>query len=99
MELKTITHENGRKYEAMVSGDQAIIIGPPEGLVDMLNLPEPFATKLHNVLHQRGILNYQTVAHRSKELQGVFQEVLLVEAQTLLAAFFQYENDNQESHV
>jgi hypothetical protein len=97
MNVETVTFPNGRKYEVMASGELSIIIGPPEGLVDMLGLPEPFATRLHNILHQRGILNYQIAAQRAKELQGAYQEALLVETQALLAAFFQYEKENQEA--
>ena len=52
MNRQTI-EENGRKYEALVEGDNTIIIGPPEGLVDEAGLSEPFATYLHNILHAR----------------------------------------------
>lgn len=97
MNIETVTFENGRKYEVMASGELSIIIGPPEGLVDMLGLPEPFATRLHNVLHQRGILTYQIAAQRARELQGAYQEALMIGVQELLAAFFQYENENQEA--
>lgn len=85
--IEYIDPENGRKYQAYVD-DQGgrIIKGPPEGLVDSLNLPEPFATKLHNVLYDRGIFDYATAA-RGQNLVGALQEALLVDAQILLDAF------------
>ena len=79
MERKTIT-ENGRKYEALIQDDMQIIIGPPEGLVDELGLPEPLATRLHNILHARGYFSYKNL---DKHLIGALQEALLVDVQTL----------------
>lgn len=87
MEQKTITDELGRNYEALVDGKLQIIIGPPEGLVDALELPEPFATRLHNTLHSRGILNYQIASKKSAQLVGALQEALRVDAQLLMQEF------------
>jgi len=74
-----ITH---RKYDALKEGDQTMIVGPPEGLVDELGLPEPFATNLHNIMHARGIFTY-TQASRNNVLQGALQEALTIDAQRL----------------
>jgi hypothetical protein len=80
----------GRKYSAFTNGEGAIIIiGPPEGLVDDLQLPEPFATNLHNVLYSRGIFNFET-ASKGQVLLGALQEALLIDAQILLQAFSKY---------
>lgn len=87
MEQKTITDELGRKYEALVDGKLQIILGPPEGLVDALKLPEPFATRLHNVLHARGILNYPMASKKSAQLAGALQEALQVDTQLLMQEF------------
>lgn len=93
MEQKEIT-QDGRKYRAYVSPDEQqgafIIIGPPEGLVDYL--PEPIATKLHNILYDRGIFTYEDAAKKNV-LIGVIQEVYLLEAQALLEKFSQYEKE------
>ncbi|RPJ29146.1 MAG: hypothetical protein EHM33_01890 [Chloroflexi bacterium] len=84
----------GRKYQAIVDGSgNAIIMGPPEGLVDELGLPEPFATTLHNILYARGILTYRDVVKKSKELIGALQEALNLDAQRLQEMYFKYSQE------
>ncbi len=92
MQTRTITNANGRKQQAHVDGEMIIPIGPPLDLVDSLNLPEPFATNLHNALHARGLFNYAAVARNGAALSGALQEVLLIDVQVLTEAFFRYEN-------
>lgn len=70
----------------------AIPIGPPEGLVDEF-MPEPFATKFHNILHRRGLLNYSEVQKHPKELQGALQELFMLDSQRLAETYFRYENE------
>lgn len=84
-----VTH---RMYEAYKDGDEIIIIGPPEGLVDHLRLPEPFATNLHNILYRRRIFTY-TQASRNGALQGALQEALQIDAQRLTEAFSDFEKE------
>lgn len=83
----------GRLYEALEDGESRIIVGPPEGLIDSLGLPEPFATNLHNVLYARRIFNYRTVAGNHKNLMGALQEALNLDVQKLTEAFFNYEKE------
>jgi hypothetical protein len=92
METKTV-EKNGRKYEAVVDGKMEIIIGPPEGLVDELGLPEPFATRLHNALHARGFHNYGLL--NSKGLIGALMETLMVDAQRLNEIYFKFHQEAQ----
>lgn len=84
---------NGRLYEALQDGDARIIVGPPEGLVDSLNLPEPFATDLHNVLYRRGLFTYKSVTTGHKNLVGALQEALNLDVQRLTEAFFNFEKE------
>lgn len=94
MERIIHTDEKGRKYDAWKGDDgQFVIIGPGEDLVDSIGLPEPFATRLHNVLHSRGLLNSRDVRKRSKELFGALQEALSIDVQRLNEAYFQYEQE------
>lgn len=97
MEEKEASIE-GRKYKVLVSPDEQqggyIILGPPEGLVDSLGLPEPFATTLHNILYDRGMLNYKAIVANQKNAVGVMQEALNIDAQRLVEAFRNFENDN-----
>lgn len=91
MNQVTHTDEKGRKYVAMADeAGQMIIVGPPEGLVDELNLPEPFATTLHNVLFERGMINYPAVRRSPAQLTGALQEVLQLDTQILMEAFFKH---------
>lgn len=91
MKTVTITDEKGRKYQAYENdGGQKIIIGPPEGLVDALDLPEPFATRLHNALHGRNILVYQQAARNPNDLIGALQEALSLDMQTILEQYQKY---------
>lgn len=92
MEIKTIQDERGRKQEAHVDGELTIPIGPPLDLVDAINLPEPFATNLHNALHRRGLLTYAAVANNSKSVTGALQESIMIDVQKLTEAFFRYES-------
>lgn len=95
MEAKEIV-QNGRKYKALVSPDEQqgayIIIGPPENLVDELGLSEPLATRLHNILYERGILTAKDATQRNAVL-GALQEALQVDAQKIVETFFRFETE------
>ena len=93
MEKGEFVDERGRKYQAMMEGDMRIIIGPPEGLVDVLHLPEPLATNLHNVLYERGMLSYADVRSKPQNLMGALQEALAVDQQKLSEAFYQFSKE------
>lgn len=88
---------NGRKYWAHVSPDEQqgahVIIGPPEGLVDEMEIAEPFATTLHNVLYDRRIFTYQQISNM-KNAVGVLQEALMIDAQKLAEAFLNFEKES-----
>lgn len=86
----------GRKYRAISdSTGNSIPIGPPEGLVDSLGVPEPFATNLHNILYARGLLTLQDVTRRPMELVGALQEAYTLDAQKLQEAYFKYSQEVQ----
>jgi len=95
MEAKEITLD-GRKYLAYISPDEQsgahVIIGPHEGLVDSLGLPEPFATTLHNVLYDRRIFNYDDISKRGVAV-GIIQELMGLDAQKLVEAYFNFGNE------
>lgn len=87
---------SGRKYRAMVSPDEQsgayVIIGPPEGLVDEMGIPEPYATTLHNILYERKIFTYKDVSYRNNAV-GVLQEWLTVDSQLLSEMFLKFEKE------
>lgn len=84
------TDEKGRISECLIDEESGmkVIIGPPAGLVD--RWPEPFATRLHNILYARGILTYEDVTKNPKELQGALQEALEIDAQTLSQLYYEF---------
>lgn len=94
MNVDEYKDEKGRLYRTLSNGnpDMKIVVGPPEGLVDSLELPEPFATNLHNALFRRGLFNMRIVSKNPGNLQGALQEVLHLDTQKLTEAFFKYEN-------
>lgn len=92
MEFTEFIDEKGRKYRALQEGEMRVIVGPPEGLVDDLGLPEPFATNLHNILYGRELWNYAAVSKKPNLLLGAYQEALRLDVQKLTEGFFKYEH-------
>jgi hypothetical protein len=96
MEAKEIEID-GRKYLAYVSPDEQegafVIVGPPESLVDELKLPEPFATRLHNIMYERGIFKLAD-ATKKNAILGVLQEALSVDANLIVEMFQKYERES-----
>ena len=95
MERKTVEIKD-RKYDAYIEGDLQIIIGPPEGLVDELELPKKVATRLHNALHRRGIFNYRDAKKKNAQFLAALQEALRVDAQKLMQAFYESQKEEAE---
>lgn len=94
MERTEFVDSQGRYYVALTNGGtERIIVGPPEGLVDSFNLPEPFATNLHNVLYRMKVLNYQDIRKNPNLVRGALQEVYGVDAAKLTEAFFNFEKE------
>lgn len=100
MEAKEIEIE-GRKYMAYISPDEQsgahVIIGPPEGLVDAMGLPEPFATRLHNVLFDRKIFTYKDIVAGRSTAVGIMQYALGLDVQKLVEAYFNYGTETIHS--
>lgn len=89
--MEIIEHDlDGRLYKAIREGDNVIVMGPPEGLVDELGLPEPFATSLHNILYRRGVLSYADATKNPNNVLGAYQEALRLDVQKLIEGFFKY---------
>ena len=97
MEIVEHIDLDGRKYKAYSDGGDVVIIGPPEGLVDEffdeLDVMEAFATRLHNILYQRGLLNYEEVVKSRGGLLGALQEALAIDVQKLNEVFYKYEKE------
>ncbi len=87
---------DGRLYKAYKQGEEHLIIGPPEGLVDELGLPEPFATRLHNILYRRNLFGYADVVKNRNSLLGALQEALSLDEQSLAEQFYVYEKETRD---
>jgi len=93
--MQEIIHsdERGRKYKAYQDGENILIVGPPEDLVDEFGLPESFATNLHNILFQRGIYTYKDVVRNQNNLIGALQEAYCLDVQKLIEALYRYDQE------
>ena len=87
--------DRGRNFRVMLPSDapdeeapMGIPIGPPD-VVDHLGLPEPLATRLHNLLHERGIWDLKTLSKSGNVLVGVWQAALRVDVIRLHQAFLE----------
>jgi len=89
--------QDGRKYRVIMSPDipsgAYIVIGPPEGLVDVLGLPEPLATRLHNALYGRGILSAADASKHPKDVTGALMETLMIDVQRIVEEFFKFDKE------
>lgn len=83
--------EKGRKYRALKNGEAIIIKGPPDELIDMLGIPEPTGTILHNALYNRRILTYEDAVKKPNDILGAIQEAMMLDTQRLMEAFFKIE--------
>lgn len=96
MTIREVIDENGRKYTAHVSDDVPpgayIVIGPPEGLVDTLGLPEPVATRLHNILYDRKIFKFKDLSANGMA-HAIMQELYSLDTQKLAEAFAKFETE------
>ena len=92
-------NELGRMYRVMLPDgapdDEApmgIPIGPPD-VVDAIGLPEPFATRLHNLLHKRGLFDVKTVRRTPQALQSAIQSAIKVDVHVLMQAYLESEKE------
>ena len=72
-----------------------IQIGPPD-VVDDLGLPEPLATRLHNLLHKRGLYSSKEVMKQPNSLLSALQKALSVDVHKLMVA---YDKSGIETYV
>lgn len=98
--MKYVTYEDGRGRLFRVSlpddvpdseAFKGIPIGPPD-VVDLLGLPEPVATRLHNELHRRSLWNIREIKRRPGALTAALQAALRVDFQTLSNAYHKVDN-------
>lgn len=101
------TDERGRKYRVKlpegITDEQAelgIPIGPPD-VVDYLEIPEPFATALHNQLFMRGLFTAKDIRASKNALQGAFMAAINADAARVYEAYVSLEKgtaivDNEE---
>ena len=85
--------ERGRKFLVRLGDDvpdedahMGIPIGPPD-IADSLGYPEPFATKLHNILYDRKLWSLKEVNKQKNCLKGVIQAALQIDVHTLHNAY------------
>ena len=96
--MKRVEHTvEGRKYLVSLPEDSdnldlGIVIGPPS-FVDDLELPEPFATKLHNQMYDRGFFTLDNLRRRPNEVQAALQSALRLDAARIVNAYAEAEKE------
>ncbi len=65
-------------------------IGPPP-VADVLGLPEPWATRLHNELHRRGLYRLRDVQLRPQEVQAALQAACRLDVVAIVNAYAELE--------
>lgn len=82
----------GRKYTAEIPEEvpdieayRGAIVGPPD-VVEVLGLPEPVATEVHNALHDRGVLTTAD-AKRPGIVFGALQAALKMDQFKIISAY------------
>ncbi|NIM48324.1 MAG: hypothetical protein GTO22_03545 [Gemmatimonadales bacterium] len=91
--------ERGRMYRVLLPPDapdeeasSGIPVGPPD-VVDAVGLPEPMATRLHNLLHKRGLFDVKTVRRTPQALQSAIQSAYRVDVHILMQAYIESEKE------
>lgn len=91
------TDERGRKYRVALPdgmGDEQAAMGAPIGppdLDDVLGWPEPFASRLHNLLFERGIISAEDAKRHPQVVQGAVLAAFKADAQVVIQAFQEIE--------
>jgi hypothetical protein len=85
--------DRGRLYAVLLpagvsdsEAESGIFVGPPD-VVDELDLPEPFATRLHNELYRRKLHTTADLGGRSNPLLGALQKAFRVDQVSLVRAY------------
>ena len=93
MKFTDYEDERGRKYRTklpdeapMEEAPMGMPVGPPD-VVDYIGLPEPLATRLHNLLHERELFTIDDVRKRPRVLFGVLQSALKVDVNILMEGY------------
>lgn len=91
--------ERGRKFrvelpEGVLDEDAqlGVPIGPPD-VVDVLELPEPVATRLHNQLFDRQLWGMKELRRNTPALEAALKKALRIDVQLLHQAYTEYEKE------
>lgn len=96
--MKQVEHEvDGKKYKIILptgseDPDLGIPVGPPN-FTEELELPEPFATRLHNQMFDRGFFTLKDIQKRSREVQAALQAALRIDTARILDAYDKAEKE------
>lgn len=91
--------ERGRKYRVKLphgvpeaEAEKGVPVGPPD-VVDELGLPEPFATRLHNMLFKHQLWTINEVRKKPKILFNALQVAMKTDINILMAAYMDLERN------
>ena len=93
--------ERGRWYKVELpdgeSPDNAAMgvpIGPPD-VVDFMEIPEPLATRLHNMLFERDLFTSQDVQRRPRDLQNALTSAFHADVAKFHEAYISLEKGEE----
>lgn len=96
--MRKVEYERqGRKFLVMLpegvdNVDLGIPVGPPEFL-DFLDMPEPFATRLHNQMFDRKLFTLRDLQKRSNEVQAALQSAFRIDVASIVQAYHESEKE------
>lgn len=92
--------DRGRLYLVRLPADapdsdaaSGIVIGPPD-VVDELDLPEPFATRLHNELFRRKLFTLADLNRSKSPVRAALQKALRVDELAICRMFVQLATES-----
>jgi len=97
--MRVVEYEKGgRKYLVQLPGEapdsdapKGIPIGPPD-IDDLISLPEPFSTRLHNELFARRLFTLTDTMKYQNEVRAALQAALRIDVQTIQEAYQKFES-------
>ncbi len=99
----TYTDDAGRRWTVLLPDDKpdsdapmGIPVGPPS--LESLELPEELEVRLHNALHDRGLLTARDIKVRRSHLTGALQSAFRVDI-VRVAALYAVEKGGEDVRV
>ena len=96
--MRVVEYEkNGRRYLVQLpneapdsDAEKGIPVGPPN-IDDLISLPEPFSTRLHNELFARRIFTLNDTMKNQNEVRAALHAAFRIDVQVIQEAYQKFE--------